>query len=171
MHLQKPKKNLFLASETASGSFFSYFIYLMIFFGHFSAHFPQFVHFSESMCAMLPTTCTCIRFTYFFTHLTSDTSYGTYAHNVFSFILLSCTVRDASVHKVQARSDVLDRWRYFTTGFTRFFVNYCNSVYDMDRSNGTCLYAASETKTSERTSFLVRPFCIMAAIWQSVIPV
>ena len=28
----------------------------------------------------------CIRFTYFFTHLTSDTSYGTYAHNVFSFI-------------------------------------------------------------------------------------
>ena len=41
----------------------------------------------------------------------------------------------------------------FTTGFTCFFVDYCNSVYDMDRIKRTCLYAASETKTSERTSF------------------
>ena len=41
----------------------------------------------------------------------------------------------------------------FTTGFTCFFVNYCNSVYNMDRIERTCLYAASETKTSERTSF------------------
>ena len=30
--------------------------YFIIFFGHFSAHFPQFVHFSGSMCAMLSTT-------------------------------------------------------------------------------------------------------------------
>ena len=28
----------------------------MIFFGHFSAHFPQFVHFAGSICAILLTT-------------------------------------------------------------------------------------------------------------------
>lgn len=32
--------------------------YLIIFFGHFSAHFPQFVHFSGSMWAILPVTVT-----------------------------------------------------------------------------------------------------------------
>ena len=41
----------------------------------------------------------------------------------------------------------------FTTGFTCFFVDYCNSIYDMDRIERTCLYTASETKTSKGTSF------------------
>ena len=87
MHLQKPKKNLFSGSETASGSFFSLFIYLMIFFGHFSAHFPQFgTFFRINMCDVILLHVTASDSQTLLTHLTSDTSYGTYAHNVFSFI-------------------------------------------------------------------------------------
>ena len=103
----------------------------MIFFGHFSAHFPQFVHFSGSMCAMLSTTCTA-----------SDS-------HTFSHIL-------HPIHPTEHAFMTSLPWTggdTFTTGFTCFFVNYCNSVYNMDRIERTCLYAASETKTSERTFF------------------
>ena len=169
MHLQKPKKNLFLASETASG-FFSFIIYLMIFFGHFSAHFPQFVHFSGSMCAMLSTTCTASD-SHTFSHILHPI-HPTEHTLITSFPIsyeLHCTrclcsqgtrpirrLGQAAIHLPQALHASLSTTAIPSTIWIA--------------SNGHAFTQLPKPRHPKDHPF-GPPFCIMAAIWQSVIPV
>ena len=57
----------------------------------------------------------------------------------------------------------------FTTGFTYFFVNLCDTVYDMDRVKRTSLYTAAISKTAIVTGFwsAIRYECHCRAIFHT----
>ena len=100
----------------------------------------------------------CTVWTCFFALLTADTSNLTGIHHLFALIM------GAAVHShflvVRNQLDQMSRTfgNTFATGFTCFFIYYCNAIYNMNGIKWTDLYAASKA-----TAAICTGLC--SAVW------
>ena len=90
----------------------------------------------------------CIGWTILFAQMTCNTANGAGVHDILSLISgialyqMHCLIRNKLNQVLRACSHT------FSTGFTLFLINLCNTIHDMNSIKRTSLYTGSVTKTS-----------------------